>query len=55
MSNTIKKVDATGSAVTVDGNASETIDGATTYPLGAQWKYVTIVSDGTNWVIVANN
>jgi hypothetical protein len=48
------KLTAAGSC-TIDGNASETIDGATTYSLSAQYKYVTIVSDGTNWIVTANN
>jgi hypothetical protein len=51
----IKKTDVSGNAVTVDGNASETIDGATTYALSAQYKYVTIQSNGTNWFIIGNN
>jgi hypothetical protein len=37
----------------LDGNSTETIDGATTYALSAQWESVTIVADGlTGWVIV---
>ncbi|MCM8797615.1 MAG: hypothetical protein NC923_07080, partial [Candidatus Omnitrophica bacterium] len=52
---TIKKIDSSTNAVTVDGYGSETIDGAATYSLSAQYKYVTIQSDGTNWVIIANN
>jgi hypothetical protein len=51
----IKKIDASGNAVTVDGNASETIDGATTYPLASQYKYVTIQSNGVNWFVIGNN
>jgi hypothetical protein len=51
---TIKKTDASGNAVTVDGNASETIDGAANYPLAAQWNSVTVQSDGTNFVIIAS-
>jgi len=51
----IKKIDSSGNTVTVDGNASETIDGATTYVLSAQWKYVTIQSDGSNWMVIGNN
>jgi hypothetical protein len=38
--------------VTIDGNASETIDGATTYSLSAQYQGVLIVSNGTNWFIL---
>ncbi|MDP3785966.1 MAG: hypothetical protein Q8R05_00195, partial [Candidatus Omnitrophota bacterium] len=52
---TIKKIDSSVNAVTVDPNAAETIDGAATYALSAQWKYVTAVSNGTNWIITANN
>lgn len=37
--------------VTIDGNASETIDGATTYVLAFHTESVTIVSNGTNWVV----
>lgn len=40
-------------AITLDGNASETIDGATTYAaLDAQFDCVTIVSTGSAWVIL---
>jgi hypothetical protein len=39
--------------ITVDGNASETIDGATTYSLSVQYATVQIISDGTNWKIIA--
>lgn len=52
---TIKKIDSSINAVTVDGDGSETIDGATTYALVTQYKYVTVQSDGANWVVVANN
>ncbi len=38
-------------AITVDGNASETIDGATTFVLVTQYQSVTLISDGTNWYI----
>ena len=50
---TVKKIDASANAVTLDGNASETIDGAATYALTAQWDSVTIISDGSNWEIIA--
>ena len=51
---TIKKIDASGNAVTVDGNASEVIDGATTQTLSAQWDFITIKTNGSAWYIVAN-
>lgn len=51
---TYKKTDATANAVTISGN-SQTIDGAANYVLATQYKYVTLVSDGTRWLIVAAN
>lgn len=48
----VKKMNSNGNAVTVDGNASETIDGSTTYVISIQYETVEMVSDGTNWVIV---
>lgn len=40
---TIKKIDSSGNAVTIDGSGSETIDGATTYTLAAQWDVVQFI------------
>jgi hypothetical protein len=51
----IKRADNIGYTVTIDPNGSETIDGNLTYPLNTQYKYVIIVSNGSNWEIVANN
>ena len=48
----IKKVDSSINTVTIDGDSSETIDGALTKTLTTQYECVTIVSDGTNWFIV---
>ena len=42
-------------AVTVATTSSQTIDGATTYSLGTQYKYVQVVSNGANWIITGNN
>jgi hypothetical protein len=47
----IKKIDASANAVTIDGNASETIDGALTATLTTQYESITLVSDGSNWFI----
>lgn len=49
---TVKKIDSSGNAVTLDGNASETIDGATTKALSAQWASLTIHCNGSAWYIV---
>ncbi|GAB2834330.1 hypothetical protein GCM10027043_40570 [Ferruginibacter profundus] len=51
----IKKISAALNNVTVDGNASETIDGATTRVLTTQYESVMIQSNGTSWYILANN
>ena len=47
----IKKTDSSTNKVTIDGYSTETIDGGTTYVLNDQYKYVEIVSNGTNWVV----
>lgn len=52
---TVKKIDASGNAVTVDGDGAETLDGATTFVLAAQWKYVELTCTGTAWYVTANN
>jgi hypothetical protein len=49
---TIKKVDASANAVTLDGSGSETIDGAATLATTTQWGAFTIASDGANWLVV---
>lgn len=48
---TIKKIDASANAVTIDGNSSETIDGATTKALSSQYASSTIVCDGSAWFV----
>jgi len=48
----IKKIDSSANAVTIDGNASETIDDSTTKVLSAQYDSVTIACDGTEWWIL---
>jgi hypothetical protein len=50
----IKRTDASNTTnfVTVDPNASETIDGNLTYAMYTQYETLTIVSDGTNWQIL---
>lgn len=48
----IKKTDSSVNVVTVDGNASETIDGQTTFLLHFQYEEITIACDGSNWNLV---
>ena len=52
---TIKKTDSSANACTVATTSSQTIDANTTYSLATQWKYVTVVSNGSNWLVIANN
>ncbi len=47
----IKKIDASANAVTIDANASETIDGATTKALSSQYASYTIICNGSGWSI----
>jgi len=49
----IKKIDSSSNVVTVDANGSETIDGSLTILIPAQYSDITIVTDGTNWHILA--
>lgn len=51
---TIKNIDAVNT-VTVNVTGAETIDGAATKLLTVQYQYISVVSDGTNWLIVADN
>lgn len=48
----IKKIDSSANAVTVDGNLTETIDGALTWVLNSQYSCIMIVSNGTGWDIL---
>lgn len=51
---TIKKIDSSANAVTIDGNSSETIDGATTYSLAAQYDVVQMIDAATGvWEITS--
>jgi hypothetical protein len=50
----IKKVDSSSNAVTIDGDGSDTIDGATTYALASQYEAVELYSDGEAWHALAS-
>ena len=49
---TVKKQSASNTTV-VDGNSSETIDGATTKTITSQYGFLTITCDGSGWQIVS--
>lgn len=48
----IKKISSDGNTLTIDGNASETIDGATTATITTQYAKIIIQSDGSNWHVI---
>ena len=53
MNFTVIKIDAAANNVTLDGNGSETINGAATYAITAQWESATVISNGTGWFVIA--
>lgn len=48
----VKKTDSSANTVTIDGNASETIDGAATLVLSTQYDVAILACDGSNWHVV---
>lgn len=48
----VKRKDGSANTVTVARSGSDTIDGATSQTLNAQYTSVTVVSDGSNWYII---
>jgi hypothetical protein len=48
----VKRKDGTANTVTIARSASDTIDGATSQTLDAQYTSATVVSDGSNWYII---
>ena len=48
----VKKTDSSGNAVTVDGNASETIDNDTTVKITRRHEALLFWADGSNWHIL---
>lgn len=46
----IKKIDGSANAITVDGTASETIEGAATASLASQYDGVTVLAGPTEWL-----
>jgi hypothetical protein len=48
----VRKSDSSANAVVVDGDGSETINGATTYSLTSQYQPLTIIeSNGAGWMV----
>ena len=49
----VKKTDVSANAVTLDGAGAETIDGAANVSLAAQFDTALLISDGTEWHLMA--
>ena len=47
------KSDASSNAITIDGNAAETVGGSVTQVLRLPYEGIVIQSDGTNWIVVS--
>lgn len=47
-----KKIDASANAVTIDGDAAETIDGAATQALTTQWQTMRLIAGPSEWWII---
>lgn len=45
----IKKIDVSGNAVTIDGDAAETIEGATTKSLATQYTHALLINGSAEW------
>jgi hypothetical protein len=43
---------ATANPITIEGDGSETIDGSLTFVITVNYQSVTLVSDGSNWMII---
>ena len=48
----IKRINTPPGTVIIDADGTETIDGTLTQTLLMQWASVTIVSDGSNWLVI---
>lgn len=49
---TLKKIDSSANAITVATTSSQTIDGPVSIKLAARYNYLTVISDGANWLII---
>jgi len=52
---TVKKVDSSLNPVYVEAITGQYVDGNLYWVMVGQWNYVTIVSDGSNWLIISRN
>ena len=51
----VMKIDSSANTVVIDANASETISGDLTLTLTGQYDWVTLRSDGANWITEGSN
>jgi hypothetical protein len=48
----VKKIDASGNAVTITPNGSETIDGAASLAISTQWESKMFITNGEAWFTI---
>lgn len=52
---TVKKADTGSGSLILDGSGAELIDGAATQSIGYENGFLTVVSDGTKWLVVSSD
>lgn len=52
---TIKRIDSSSNSVTVATTSSETIDANTTFSISQQYQFLSVVSDGSKWIVIGTN
>lgn len=53
MRQTFVKTDSSANAVTIDPNASETINGSATYALSSQYSFASAYISSSGWIVIA--
>lgn len=48
----IKRTDSSSNTLTLATTSSQTIDGSTTASIVRQYTAITVISDGSNWIII---
>jgi hypothetical protein len=48
----VKKIDSSGNSVNVAASGGQNIDGGSTATVRVQYASISVVSDGSNWVII---
>lgn len=49
---TVKKIDSSSNAVTIDADSADTIDGSLTQVINTQWDSLTMICNGSVWLLI---